>query len=60
MENVVDLLKLADLYQTDLLKTACGKMIRMNLEEVKKMDKWIELKTSSPQLVISVLEETRE
>jgi hypothetical protein len=55
-ENVFDRLALADLYQIDSLKYACGKMIRKYRKKLKETNEWIRLKESSPQLVISILE----
>jgi hypothetical protein len=55
-ENVFDRLELANIHQISTLKSACGKKIRRNLTELKKTDKWNELKEASPKLAFSVLE----
>jgi hypothetical protein len=57
LENVFDRLKLADFYQTNALKTACGRLIWENLKELKGNAEWIELKKSSPELAFFVTEE---
>jgi hypothetical protein len=54
---VFDRLELADLYQINSLKSACGQLIRQNLSKVKTDAKWIQLKIASPQLALSILEE---
>jgi hypothetical protein len=54
---VFDRLELAELYQINSLKSACGQLIRQNLSRVKKDAKWIQLKMASPQLALSMLEE---
>jgi hypothetical protein len=57
LENVFDRLEMADLYQIKSLHSACGKLIRCNLEMVKKNAKWQALKKNSPELAFSILEE---
>jgi hypothetical protein len=57
---VIDRVKLADLYQIKSLHSACGQMIRRNLNTVKKEAKWQELKKKSPELAFSILEEFAE
>jgi hypothetical protein len=57
LENVFDRLEMADLYQLQSLYSACGRLIRRKLKIVRKNAKWQELKSKSPQLALSVLEE---
>jgi hypothetical protein len=44
LENVFDRLKLADLYQTNALKSACSQMIWDNMKRLKGKEEWMELK----------------
>jgi hypothetical protein len=57
---MLDRLELADLYQMKALYSACGHLIRSNLNTVKKEAKWQELKKKSPELAFSILEEFAE
>jgi uncharacterized protein with ATP-grasp and redox domains len=51
---------MADLYQMKSLHSSCGKLIRRNLNTVKKDAKWLELKKKAPELAFSILEEFEE
>jgi hypothetical protein len=55
--NVFDRLKLADFYQANVLKSACGRLIWKNLKELKGKAEWVELKKTSPELAFFVTEE---
>jgi hypothetical protein len=57
LENVFDRLKLADLYQANALKSACGRMIRENLNELKWKPEWMHLKKNDPELAFFVFAE---
>jgi hypothetical protein len=57
---VLERLELAELYQINSLYSSCGKLIGYNMKMVKKDAKWLELKTKSPELAISIFEEFGE
>jgi hypothetical protein len=50
LENVLDLLEMADLYQLKSLHAFCGRLIRRNVKMLKKDDKWQVLKKTAPEL----------
>jgi hypothetical protein len=60
LTNVLERLELAELYQMKSLYSSCVQMIRRNLSMVETNAKWFELKTKSPELAFSVLEEFAE
>jgi hypothetical protein len=57
LENVFDRLKLADFYQANALKSACGRKIWDNVKDLKGKAEWIQLKKSSPELAFFINEE---
>jgi hypothetical protein len=48
---------LADFYQANALKSACGRMIWDNVKDLKGKAEWTELKKSSPELAFFINEE---
>jgi hypothetical protein len=59
LKNVFEHLKLADVFQTEKLKSACAQMIWQHLRRelgMKKGPEWMELKKNFPELAIYVLE----
>jgi hypothetical protein len=60
LENVLDRVEMADLYQIKTLYASCGQLIRLNLQMVKKSAKWLDLKKKSSELAFAILEEFAE
>jgi hypothetical protein len=54
---VFERLKFADVFQTEMLKFNCARMIWDNLRDLKHEPEWMELKKSFPELVFYILEE---
>jgi hypothetical protein len=58
LQNVIDHLELAVLYQMRLLYHCCGQLIRRNLKTMMEDAKYMEPKEKSPKLVLFILEAT--
>jgi hypothetical protein len=50
LQNVLDRVEMADLYQMKELYSACSQLIRRNLKTVKKDVKFLELNKKAPEL----------